>query len=356
MNLINTQLMNKVNHSIDRYFLAFLLGAYILAGLAPAGGLALSGIKFGHINFLRENIDVSFSMSLLALLLFNAALSSKVTELLGVPRKLILVLCAVATTVFLPVLLTVGLSSLLNLWHNGDELQNLLVGLALIAGMPIAGSSAAWAQNSGGNGGLSLGLIVLSIFLSPLAAPFTLTAFSHLTTGDYQEDLQEMAAQGTHVFLWLTVVLPSVLGIGLKFGLGEDKVTPIKPYLKFISLLTLILLNYMNGSKALPAVFKTPDLDFIVFIAGVTAFISAVSFGAGALLAKMFKCTRADALALVFALGMSNTGTGLVLASGALADHPGVLLPMIFYTLVQQALAGLIYTYLSRRQLTAQII
>ena len=44
----------------------------------------------------------------------------------------------------------------------------------------------------------------------------------------------------------------------------------------------------------------------------------------------------------MFGLGMNNNGTGLVLASMALADHPGVLLPIIFYNLVQHLIAGLV--------------
>jgi BASS family bile acid:Na+ symporter len=39
---------------------------------------------------------------------------------------------------------------------------------------------------------------------------------------------------------------------------------------------------------------------------------------------------------------MNNNGTGLVLASAALADHPKVLLTIISYNLVQQAGAGLV--------------
>ena len=44
----------------------------------------------------------------------------------------------------------------------------------------------------------------------------------------------------------------------------------------------------------------------------------------------------------MFSLGMNNNGTGLVLAATALADHPAVMLPMIFYTLVQQVIAAII--------------
>ena len=44
----------------------------------------------------------------------------------------------------------------------------------------------------------------------------------------------------------------------------------------------------------------------------------------------------------MFGLGMNNNGTGLVLASMALADHPRVMLPIIFYNLVQHLVAGVV--------------
>ncbi len=52
-------------------------------------------------------------------------------------------------------------------WHNPDEVQNILVGLALVASMPIAGSSTAWSQNADGDMALSLGLVLGSTLLSP---------------------------------------------------------------------------------------------------------------------------------------------------------------------------------------------
>ena len=45
-------------------------------------------------------------------------------------------------------------------------------------------------------------------------------------------------------------------------------------------------------------------------------------------------------VSLMFGLGMSNNGTGLVLASMSLSDHPQVMLPIIFYNLVQHLVAG----------------
>ena len=51
----------------------------------------------------------------------------------------------------------------------------------------------------------------------------------------------------------------------------------------------------------------------------------------------------------MFALGMNNNGTGLVLASMAMADHPRVMLPIIFYNMVQHLVAGGAYSLIGRR-------
>jgi len=45
---------------------------------------------------------------------------------------------------------------------------------------------------------------------------------------------------------------------------------------------------------------------------------------------------------LMYGLGRNNNGTGLVLASMALADHPRVMLPIILYNLVRQVAAGVV--------------
>jgi hypothetical protein len=46
---------------------------------------------------------------------------------------------------------------------------------------------------------------------------------------------------------------------------------------------------------------------------------------------------------------MNNNGTGLVLASMAMADHPRVMLPIIFYNMVQHLVAGGAFSLIGRR-------
>ena len=51
----------------------------------------------------------------------------------------------------------------------------------------------------------------------------------------------------------------------------------------------------------------------------------------------------------MFGVGMNNNGTGLVFAAQALADHRLVLLPIIFYNLEQQLVAGIATLLLTGR-------
>lgn len=336
-------LCEKVSHFIHKHFLAILITTYALAALAPAFGLWLRHIQLGEVHWSDGNsFKLSLSLFMLSFLLFNAGLGIKARELVGLWKSPAVILSGFIANMAVPILLVLGLRGLMQFWHDSDELQNLLVGLAMIVAMPIAGSSTAWSQNANGNLSLSLGLVFLSTVLSPVTTPIVLHAFGFMTTGDYSSDLHELAAQGTNVFMLLTVVLPSALGILVHFILGESKTATIKPYMKLANFIILLLLNYSNASTSLPQAFAKPDLDFLVFIYSTTILLCSTAFGAGWLIARLLKTDKSDKAALMFGLGMNNNGTGLVLAAATLADHPAVLLPMIFYTLVQQVIAALV--------------
>jgi BASS family bile acid:Na+ symporter len=245
-----------------------------------------------------------------------------------------------AGNLFVPIAFILLVSQTLRLWHNPDEVQNILVGLALVASMPIAGSSTAWSQNANGDVALSLGLVVFSTFLSPVTTRVALHSAGVLTTGDYSEDLHELASSGTSAFLAVSVILPSALGIVGHAALGEARIRPTKPFLKLFNSINLLLLNYSNASLSLPQTVVDPDWDFLAVILAIVICLCVLAFASGALIAHWLGGARAQRIALMFGLGMNNNGTGLLLASMALADHPRVLLPIIFYNLVQHLVAG----------------
>ena len=65
-------------------------------------------------------------------------------------------------------------------WTVGEKATaGLLVGLALIASMPVANSSVGWVQNADGNLALGLALVVFSISLSPWVTPHLLGFLSN---------------------------------------------------------------------------------------------------------------------------------------------------------------------------------
>jgi bile acid:Na+ symporter, BASS family len=331
---------SRVSHLIYQRFLWLLLGSYLIAAVFPAWGLGIKSVSFGEIQLFQEKIKLSLPMLMLSFLLFNAGLGVDFSKLKSGIKGLWILLAGVAANLAVPIAFIFLVTQIMRLWHNPDEVQNILVGLALVASMPIAGSSTAWSQNANGNMALSLGLVLVSTFASPFTTPLGLHAVGLMTTGDYSEDLHELAAGGTGGFLAICVIVPSLLGMGVRGIAGGGAVAKIRPGLKLANSLVLLVLNYANASVSLPEAIANPDADFLAVILTIAAALCVTAFFSGWLIARLLRVDRSDRAALMFGLGMNNNGTGLVLASMALADHPRVMLPIIFYNLVQHLVAG----------------
>src|SRR5207248_10194212 len=97
-----------------------------------------------------------------------------------------------------------------------------------------------------------------------------------------------------------------------------------------------------------PQAIARPDPDFLVATLAIVVGLCVLMFAAGWAIGRLFRAGRDRRVALMFGLGMNNNGTGLVMASLALADHPRVLLPIIFYNLVQHLVAGCVDLLLTR--------
>ena len=330
----------RLAHIIHRYFIWFVIASYVVAGFMPGPGLWIRTAAAGEVTIFHEQIKITLPLVMLAMLLFNAGLGVEMTHLKNVLRRPAVLGAGLAANLLIPIGFILVVTQILRLWHNPDEVQNILVGLALVASMPIAGSSTAWSQNANGNLALSLGLVLVSTIISPLTTPWALDAVGLMTTGDYSEDLHEMAGNGMGAFLGVWVILPSLLGILVGGFLGQAKMSRMKPHLKLLNFVNLLLLNYSNAAVSLPESVSNPDPDLLLVILAITASLCGLAFAAGWYLARLFKLDAAQQASLMFGLGMNNNGTGLVLASMALADHPRVMLPIIFYNLVQHLVAG----------------
>jgi len=353
----NGNLTARLVHIIHKYFIWLIVLSYVVAALLPQFGLWIRGVDLGPLLAPQSKISVSLPPLMLATLLFNAGLGVSVNELRNAPRNAFMMIAGFFGNVAATLAMIATVSLTMTLWHNQEEVQQLLVGLALVAAMPIAGASTAWAQNASGSLVLSLGLVLLTTLLSPLTTPLILHAVGFLTTGDYSEDLHELASGEAATFLGAWVILPSLLGLASRQVIGGSLFALMTPYVKLANFLVLVLLNYSNATLVLPKVVSLPDADFLLAVVVIVSTLCVAGFGCGYLLSRMLKANRSETASLMFALGMNNNGTGLVLASMALVDHPQVMLPIISYNLAQHLFASLVDFGLLRfghRSLVAQ--
>jgi BASS family bile acid:Na+ symporter len=342
------RMAERISHFVHKNLLWLMIGSYAVAAFVPTFGLWIRDVSLGDIDVFGSKTRMSLSMIMLASLLLNAGLGvslEKIREMLRSPNLLAAGLLA---NLLIPIGFIVMVTHVMARWHNADEVQNILVGLALVASMPIAGSSTAWAQNADGELTLSLGMVLFSTLLSPVTTPIALHSVGLMTTGDYSDDLHELAAAGAGAFLAIGVLAPSLIGIALRRAMGDARCAKVKPRLKLINSGILLLLNYSNASVSLPQAVADPDPDFLAVTFFIVVALCVLAFATGWVLSRLLKATSAQRTALMFGLGMNNNGTGLVLASMALADHPRVMLPIIFYNLVQHLIAGIVDRWTSK--------
>jgi bile acid:Na+ symporter, BASS family len=330
----------RFSRFIHQRFFWLVIGSYVLAALFPPPGLWLRGVTFGESTLFRERTKITLPVMMLALLLFNSGLGVQTSQLRSLVRRPLVLITGLLANLMIPVVLVFGVTQGMRFWHNPDEVQSILVGLALVASMPIAGSSTAWSQNANGDLALSLALVLFSTFLSPVTTPLALHAVGLLASRDYAEALHELASASTGAFLAIGVLFPSVVGIVVHRTVGEARIASAKPLLKLVNSMNLLLLNYANASVSLPQTVADPDWDFLAVTLGIVVGLCVLAFAAGWLIARFLKASEAQQTSLMFGLGMNNNGTGLVLASMALADHPRGLLPIIFWNLVQHLIAA----------------
>lgn len=331
--------VSRLAERLHHHLLPSLLAAYALATVLPGPGLWLRSAETGRlVAFGLEH--VSLTSLLLSGLLFIAGIGIRSERIVRLARQPLPLIAGVATNLVLPVAFILATARTLHLWHNPREVQEILVGLALIASMPIAGSSTAWAQNGDGDLALSIGLVVASTCASPWTTPLVLDAVGWIASGQYAETLHRLASHGVGRFLAVNVLAPSLLGIATRLALGERAGEPIRPALKACSSVIVLVLCYANAAVVLPQTARRPDWDLLAVMGLIVLLMCGAGFLAGALVGRLCGVDRSQRTALMFGLGMTNNGTGLVVAAGALAHMPAVLLPILFYNLVQHVVAS----------------
>lgn len=329
---------------LHRYFLLVLIAVYALAGLFPGPGTVIREFAVTMPGGSQERA----SMLLLAVLLFCAAAViqwSQVRDLLERPSVL---LVGLLTAWLGPALVVVIFSPLLPWLAMNEATAGMMVGFALVAAMPVANSAAGWTQNAGGNIALTLGLVILSILLSPLATPNLLKLMGWVLSEADTDRVERIVTQfsGWRFILW--VILPSLAGAATAWLAGHRRIAHMKPVFRIVTLLTILVLNYANASLAIDKVWTGESVAIIAIAALMAVAVSVVGLVLATIQSRLFRLSRASWVSLAFSLSMKHTGLALVLAGEFLRDQPRVILVVLLATLAQHIAAAAIDLYIQR--------
>ena len=336
------QSLKKFYKIIHHNILLLVICSYILATITPATGYWIKNYSFGSIKIHENLINFTLPAIMLAVLLFNAGLCIKLHDLRSISKYNKALFIGIIGNTIIPLVYLIMLSFIFRYLNDQAKAHDILVGVAVVASMPIAGSSTAWSKTSGGNLALSLGLVLLTTVISPLVTPVTLHAVGYQIYGGYSEELHNLAGGTVISFLIAWVIIPSIFGVIIRIFINQTLYLLIDPYLNLINIGMLILIIYSNASVYLPELISKPDIQFILLALLSTSTLCIFMFFAGFQISKLFSLPPSEAASLTFGLGMNNNGSSLVLASTGLYSHPRVMLPIILYILVQHICAAYI--------------
>ncbi|MCG8450616.1 MAG: bile acid:sodium symporter, partial [Pirellulales bacterium] len=277
---------SKLVNLLHQNFIWLLLACYLFAAFFPKPGLAIRRISLGD--------EVTAPMLLLAIMLFCASAVlrwSQVRDLMQRPGILLLGLIAIW---IVPGVFVSALGWILPGLLGESATTGMLVGLAIVAAMPVANSSVAWSQNCQGNVALGLGLIVLTIVLCPVATPQMLNLMGLSLSFQETEQCRKLVTEFSGTFFIVWVILPALAGIVFNRVAGAERIERSGGLLRLVSAATLLLLNYANASLALPRVFDNEGTKTIL-LSGVLAIgLSLMGVASAWILSRVLRLGRAS--------------------------------------------------------------
>lgn len=328
---------------VRRHFLWLLIGCYIFAVVWPTPGIAIRSWQWSSQQI--SNVPLA-SLLLLAVMLFIAAALVDLEQLRTVGRNPLIVLAALAAVWFGPAALSMVFGRVLPTNIGGEPTAGLLVSFALIASMPVANSSVGWTQSAGGNLGLALAMVVISIVLSPMITPGLIRILG-ATVGESERECAELVGQFSGLFFIVWVILPTAAGFASRLLLTPERVEATRPILTLVSAAALLVLNYINSVLALPRVSSAP-LAILATTLLLATSLAAIGIALGWLIARAFGLRPETRTALMFGLSMKHTGLALILAGTVLSDQPVAILLIVLATLMQHILAGVVQWWMDR--------
>lgn len=339
-----THLGERLAGFAKRRFLWLLLAAYALATVWTAPGLMMRNWEWSSAA--AVDVPLSFPLVLLAIMLFSAALLTDLSQIQLVSRHPLVLVAALVAVWLGPGLLVLAAGWLIPSEIGGQATAGLLVGLALVATMPVANSSVGWTQNADGNLGLSLALVVLSIVLCPWVTPNILNILGMSLSPEEQAYCEALVGRFSGWFFIVWVLLPTAAGFLCRQLLTPTRVARMASWFILASAAALWLLNYMNSALAMPRILESSP-PLLLVTAALAAALSLVGLALGWALAWIIYVKPPTRAALMFGLSMKHTGLALILAGAVLADQPLAILLIVLATLLQHLFAGIVQWWMT---------
>jgi len=343
--------MATLAEQIRRHFLWLLLGVYALATLFPQPGALIARFDLAQLD-LAASVGIGSGatapLMMVALLLFLAALAVDLGDLRVLLQRPGVWLAGLAG-VWLGPALAVAIAGWVVPGLTSGAAVGLLLGMSLIAAMPVANSSVAWTQQSGGALPWSLGLVVLSILLTPWITPTLLRLSGWSLSGDEAASIEHYIRTFSGIPFIVWVVMPTAAGFALRRFVGSEAIATFAPIRQLASAAILLVLNYANGSLALPEFFRHPS-PMILAISGVSALaLAMVGISLASVIAGVFRLDHPTRDALRYALSMKHTGLASAILLSADRFEPVAMLLIVVATPTQHLAAALIDRLASSR-------
>lgn len=319
---------------LSQHFVWLLLGAYAIAVAFPAAGHGIRETVVAESAAL--GLKLTLPLLLLGVLFVNIGidLAGRQTQsnvsvgsigfVVAAGWIIPLLVLLLSRTLIGPMLPRLG--------------QELFLGMVLVAAMPIANSSSAWAHNRGADVGHS----VFSLIWSTLLAPFASVLFVSWLwlDGAVGDGLRETISVQLFAGLLGGVVIPIALGAALaKLWPGCTR-PAVRDASKLVNMLLLLLLNYSNAALALPQAFSERQFGSLLLALACVAMMCGLVLLSARLIGAWRRWPRALATSAALSMSMKNTGTALVLAGTVLAPGSMAILVIVAYTLVQHVLVS----------------
>jgi BASS family bile acid:Na+ symporter len=194
----------------------------------------------------------------------------------------------------------------------------LAAGLILDGSTPAGASSNLFTFLSHGAVALAVSLTFVHTVLSPLLTPALTAAFAgKYIAVNFLVLMKQMAE---------LVLIPVCLGLSIRYIVGVKRLQTVEPVLPMISAVLLYCVDLGLVSAAASTISK--NLDWVPVIGLTTTVLCLINLAVAYFLARVLRLDKAAARAIMFDVGVYNSGLGAVLASvnfGAFAALPALM-------------------------------